>query len=257
MGNGYIVCFADEGKKNPVTLGPVVQYCTGMTRPDARRAVLKGHGLVADGLSQNQANGLVNALRDQGAEAFVVTEATVPRIGDVVRLHRVALAPEGLQMTVSMRERPIGVPWTALVAAVATQPELKQQSSGSHTYKDAVFVPGGGMVTVTKRESRRPQRREGPTATIALKNARGEVRAFEFNQQSADYGFLGGHMAPTQAANFGRFLQELARRAPHAYFTSGYLALAGGNRRDVSRVSGRAERLDYLRWALCCAARDE
>lgn len=247
MAESYIVCFAEEGKKNPVTLGPVVQECTGITRPDARRAVLKGHGLLAHGLSHEQAQGLVQALADEGEKAFCLAESAAPPVPRPVHVHRLSLEENGLLLKLDSRDRPAQVPWQALAAAICTQP--KPQQRGSRTYKDAAFVPGAGAVTVQRTE-RPAQREQLVTATLALRNSRGDVRAFDLNRHGGDYSCLAERMAPSQGVNFSLLLQELARRAPHAFFTAGYLAVAGGNRRAAMRVDGERERLDYLRWAV-------
>jgi hypothetical protein len=157
-------------------------------------------------------------------------------------------------MSVNMRQQQVTVPWQSVAAGICTRP-APGEGAKTRRYKDTAFVPGVGAVTVHKRESSRPRGQEVATASIALRNARGEVRGFDFNRRSADYAFLGADLQPSQAQNFSLFLRELARRAPHAHFTAGYLAMAGGNPRNVTRVNSRAERLGHLRWALCCAAR--
>jgi hypothetical protein len=248
----YIVCLARQGKQNPLVVGPLVQEYSGMTRADSRQAAMHGQGLLADGLDAGRARSLVGSLRQEGVECFAVRQSVAPPLEAATRMHRLRLAADGLEMCLTMRDRTVSVPWAALAAGICTMTEERKQRK--QTYKDTVYMPGGGVVTVKKHERSQSQPEE-VTVNIALRNSQGHVRAFEFGRQTPDYACLGDRMAATRTVNFERFLQELARRAPHAEFTAGYLAMAGGNRRDVPRVNSAARRLRHLRWALCCGAR--
>jgi hypothetical protein len=191
----------------------------------------------------------VGALRSKNVDAFAVPEALAPPVDRPTPLDGITLRPGGLSIALDSSNSTT-VPWNALVAGTCT---VQGRSASSADRR-------GGM-TLTRYEKTQPED-DGPTATIVLRNSRGDVRAFCFGKLVADYRFLGNRMEMSQAANFALLLREIAGRAPRAYFTESYRAVAGGDMVKANRVmkamdlADRPELLVHLRWAVCCGARD-
>ncbi len=60
-------------------------------------------------------------------------------------------------------------------------------------------------------------------------------------------------MQPGHEQNFELFLNDMLRWGGRAFFTEGFSAAARGDRLRVTKVVGKADYANYVRWALCCA----
>jgi hypothetical protein len=54
--------------------------------------------------------------------------------------------------------------------------------------------------------------------------------------------------------NFVLFLNDVLRWGVRAFFTTSFRAAARGDRMHVTKVVGKVDYANYVRWVLCCTA---
>jgi len=253
------VCIAEERKVNPLAVGPLIERFTGMSRADARHHAARGRGLVAEGLSLDTARNLVEALREEGIEAFALPAARVPGEVEEVRIVRVYSAEaDALHLETDAEGTVKAVPWPRVVAGVCTQ----AQFPGRRTVEVHVDRPipmataGMGAVWVPDTEAIRVQRPARPRVrvTLVLAGRAGTARTVSFDERQVRYAYLGERIRPTQRLNLGRLLDDVIAHCPRGFFPPGFRAAATGTAVRVPRMVGKLDYGHYVQWAICCAA---
>ncbi len=253
------VCLAREEKVNPITLGALFERYTGLSRLEARRYVVRSLGLLLEDVSLQTAGGIVEALREEDCEAFAVPAAAVPDVArelSLVRIYgvderalRIQTDPEG-----SIRS----VRWSTIAAGICTLCELERRTvteripdaTGGHVVSAVI---GGAYMAPTHRMRRR-QVEPVLRVTLVLRDKVGRAYLLPFTGDQVRYAYLGERMQASREQNLELMLQDVARRAPNAFWPAGYRAAAEGKRTRVTKLIGTVDEERYLRWALCCAA---
>lgn len=247
-----MVCAANESRRNPRLIGPLVEQYCGLMRQDAMVQVSRGMGILAEDLFPERAAQLVEDLAENGVEAFAVAQDSVPEPGPPAKLHRVVdVREESIVLQPVAGAEPQPVPWNALVAGVATQPQTAPPTNVTKT-STTVYVGNGRSVdvSVSKRSAVQPAKWN---AALVLRNRQGAVKVFGVTEKNVQFSYMGSRALPLAELSFPHFLEDVTRCAPHAFFTDGFRAAARGQRMRVTRVASPRHQENLVRWALCCA----
>jgi len=249
-----VVCCSAEQKANPFAAGPIVARHTGLSLPDARRQVVKGLGLLADGISMGVARQMVEELRGKGIEAFAVPVALVPAAAEERRVLRVYGADaEALRLETDAHGSVESVPWQRLAAGLCTRAAFMEPGEAELEVVEEPFSGGGGAVSRTTY--RRRENQPEPPARVTLVVLEGPARAslLSFNERQVRYAYLEARLRPGHEQNFELFLSDVLKWGGQAFFSASLRAAARGDRFHVIRVVGKIDYANHVRWALCCA----
>jgi hypothetical protein len=253
-----MVCCAREEKLNPIKIGPLVAAFSGLGNADARRKVVKSMGLLMDGMAMDTARGMVAALEEEGVEAFVVPATWVPD-PEELSFVRVYGADEGALRIQTDDEGSVkSVRWQAVVAGLCVRAAfgpLKTELRAVDTYAPVIGA-GIGVAAIPQRSFRMERRQEEAKvrAVLMLRHGARGAYALAFTEEQVRYSYLGERMKPNRAQNLALFLSDVLNWAGHAFFPAGFRAAAEGRRAHITKVLGKVDYDNYVRWTLCCAA---
>jgi len=252
------VCAAEEGRVNPLVAAPIICAMTGAIAAEVRVQVVKGKGLLAEGVPDPVARRLVAALRAAQVPVFAVDEAWVPRVErelPLIRVHDVTDA--GLHAQTDPRGTVRAVPWRTVAGAFCTKefmvrggpPELRAD------HKVGLGALALGMPMVTGRTAyhaaRRPAQPEA-RCTLLLRGSSGRLYSMQFSQSRVRYSYLGGRRGSGVRQNFALVLADIIRHCPHGFFPRSTRDVAAGRLHRIARLKARGDYERYLRWVLCC-----
>jgi hypothetical protein len=173
------------------------------TRLDAPTVARRAHGILIEGLDEDDARALQPALADAGIATVVVPGSALPRLPHPRHLHRAVPAPEGLTWF-SYFGRTKSCPWAALTVVALGHVRKRVQ----HLVRTT--IPGSDdQVAVTEPED--------PTtaADIVLDLvAPAEQLHFRIIADDFRYDFLGTSMLPRARANFPELVRVVMRHCP-------------------------------------------
>lgn len=255
-----MVCCAREEKLNPMKIGPLVAAFSGLGNGDARRKVVKSMGLLMDGMAMDTARGMVAALEEEGVEAFAVPAAWVPDPEELSFVRVYGADAGALRIQTDDQGSVKSVPWQAVAAGLCVRAAfgpLKTELRAVDTYS---YVPvvgvGTGVAAIPQRSFRMERRQEEPKVRVVLilRHSRRGAQALAFTEEQVRYAYLGERMKHNRAQNLVLFLNDVLNWAGHAFFPAGFRAAAEGRRARITRVLGKVDYDNYVRWTLCCAA---
>jgi ribosomal protein S27E len=250
-----LVCCAAEQKVNPLAAGAIVARHTGLSLSDARRQVVRGMGLLADGISMGVARQMVEELHAKGIEAFTVPVAWVPATVEERPMFRVYGADaEALRLQTDAHGASESVPWERLAAGLCTRAAFAELGEAELEVVEEPYSAGGGVIAhhVYRRKEHQPE----PAARVTLVLAEGPAKAslLSFSERQVRYAYLEERLQPGHEQNFKLFLNDVLRWGGDAFFAASFRAAARGDRMHVTKVVGKVDYAHYVRWALCCAA---
>jgi hypothetical protein len=256
-----LVCLANEQKVNPLAVGSLLEAFTGLETREARRRVVTGSGLLADGVSLDTARRLVDALAAQGVDAFALPANRFPKVAGQVRIVRVQGADEEALAVQVDRDGTIKtVSWPRVAAGIC----LKAKFGGEVTYEAqhhqgrAVAMPVGGVAMAAYSVPYTTYKRKTLEAelevSLVLRDAAGRAFMMGFRESQVRFAYLGDRVHPSREQNLAELLGDILRWAPHAFFPAGFRAVASGKRMRVTQLVGSMERENYVRWTIACAA---
>ncbi|MCK4283346.1 MAG: hypothetical protein KAX44_03430 [Candidatus Brocadiae bacterium] len=259
LGGGVaaLVCSAREQRINPLDAGPVIAAFTGKTPLDARRQVMRGMGILAEGLRLDSAREMVEVLERKGVEAFAMPAELVPAVERKLPLVCIYGADERALHVQPDREGTVrSVPWETVAAGICTQHELAGRAGRQHEAREKYTVGSIGMARIRIRSARPRPREERPEVqmTLALSDRAGRAYALAFTEHQVRYGYLEERLKPSGRQNLVLLLADVLKWAGRGFFPGRFRAAAEGRLAGIPKVVGKLDRNSYLRWAMCCAA---
>lgn len=213
-----LVCCVREEKVNVFDAGPFVEEFKGLTARKARRRIVQGKGILLEDVSLAVARTVVEGLGARGIEAFALPAAAVPAVERALSFVGVYGADErALHIQTDAQGTVESVPWAKLVAGTCVRPALEAK-----------------VVLVLRGRAGRP---------YLLPFAEGQVR----------YAYLEERMLPSQEQNLSLLLGDVLDWCGEAFFPAGFRAAARGDMASATKVLGKVEYDNYLRWTICCA----
>lgn len=257
-----IVCAEGDRQVNPLAAGPLVCAYAGLPSAEGRMQVRRGMGVLGEGLGPDAARGMVKALERKGVGAFAVPQKAIGSLQRVLRMQGVYEVAEDALYVQAGREGKIrSVGWSAVVAGVCIRSmfgrEKEVGSSRSSPTATYLAVPVGmGGVLRGGRRRRMPRHTPEPEleAVLVLQRSGGELCRLPFAESEVRYAYLGDQLKPSRAENFAQVLADVLRYAGTAFFPQGWKEAAEGHTERIRKVTGKLDRDNYVRWAVCCAA---
>lgn len=250
------VCVAEETKPNPVTLGPLLQSFTGVSKLEAANQVTHGMGVLADSLSPDTANNMVEALAEEGVEAFAVPRAAVPPLDRRISYNAIyGVDEDGLHVEMDSDGAIRSVGWAALVAGVC----VKDPSGPKHVrYRTerGPMVPTIHGPARGRLKFRKEVKNEEPPLQVVLllQDGSGNLHVLRVTEDDVRYAYLGDRLMPSREHNFVQFMSDLLDWSG-AFFPASFRRVAGGALLRARKTAGKVRRQNYLHWAACCAVR--
>ncbi len=257
-----IVCAEGDRQVNPLTAGPLICAYAGVPSAEGRLQVRRGMGVLGEGLSAGAARGMVKALERKGVRAFAVPQNAVGSLERVLAMQCIhEAARDALYVQVGREGRIRSVGWSAVVAGVCMKGMFggDRQAGSSHASSSAVYLAmpmGMGGVLRSGRRRKMPRHTPEPQleATLVLRRSGGEFCRLAFAESQVRYAYLGDRLRPNRAENFALLLGDVLHYAKSAFFPEGWRAAAEGHTERIRKVTGKLDRDNYVRWAVCCAA---
>lgn len=251
----YVVYVQDDQRFNPLAVGPLVSEATGVNPAQAKMDVVRGHGVLAEGVAAEVAADLAKRLTNIQVPARVVPMSAVPLVErelPLIRVHDVAA--DGLTLQVDPRGTLRSLPW-ALVAAVfctreAPAPRAPARFPGAGDYYGDA---GGRRAWIGASGPARAQARP-VVCSLLVRGRRGSLYSMKFDELGVNYNYLGERRGPSGSRNFALFLSDVMRRCPQAVAPASARAVAAGHGDRAVVVRDRSDYERYQRWVLCCAA---
>jgi len=252
-----LVCCVREQKLNPRSIGRLVSSFTGLVQRDAAMQVTHGMGILAEGLAPDTATHMVEALGEEGIEAFTLPVARVPELLEPVQYRAIFDADEeALHVQVDAEGTVRALKWDAVVAGVCTKERFGGRRKVEYGRDVAVAAAGLYGVPAPARLGRRRRvtEVEAPVMlSLALRDNQGRLHRMTVAPRQVRYAYLGERLTANREANFARFLADVAKWATHAFFPTSYRQVAAGHWTRVVTTVGKVDYENYLRWAVCCA----
>ena len=251
-----IVCTRDDEQFNPLAVSPIIQEMTGAPAVDVRQQVVRGQGVLAEGMPAPQARDLAARLSGLQVPVFAVAEDAVPVVERRILFNRIDGAQdEALQVLTDNRGTVKSIPWLALLAAFCTQEHVVL--GGPTELEKHTEVVAIGYRVASSHTAYRAARR--PTAspiecTLLVRGTSGSVLSLRFAERKVRYTYLGPRQQSSCAQNFALFLGDLMRYGPLTFFPASTRAVAAGQRTKVAKLKDKRDYDRYLRWVLCCVA---
>jgi len=254
------VCARDDVHVRTAEAAGPISSVTGRPPLEVKLQLVRGMGILAEGVAADTARTLVERLEAQGVPAFAVAQRRVPRIArDLPMLRILGAGPGRLQIQTDARGGSRGVGWGALAAGFCTKRHVVR--GGPTTLEvnaDVRFVPftTTSPVAVTRRTYRAARREPDPDieCTFLLRGKTGNLYSLRFTEKQVRYTYLGPKIKPSSAQNFGIFLTDVIRHCPHAFFPAATRAVAAGDKLRAARLKREGDNQRYLEWVLCCLA---
>lgn len=253
-----LVCCVREEKVNVFDAGPFVEEFSGLTAREARRRVVQGKGILLEDVSLAVARTVVEGLGARGIEAFALPVAAVPGVERALSLVCVYGADErALHIQTDAQGTVESVPWAKLVAGTCVRP-ASLRAAGMELAADTsapVVTAGLGFGLPRRRRYRRKPRRPALEAKVVLvlRGRAGRPYLLPFAQGQVRYAYLEERMLPSQEQNLSLLLGDVLDRCGEAFFPAGFRAVARGDMARATKVVGKVEYDNYLRWTICCA----
>ena len=254
------VCARDDVRVRTVEAAEPISGLTGRSPLEVKLQLVRGMGVLAEGVAADTARTLVERLEAQGIPAFAVDRRRVPRVARNLPMVRILGAEPGrLQIQTDARGGSRDIGWGALAAGFCTKRHVVR--GGPTTLEvdaDVAFVPftTSAPVAVTRRTYRAARREPEPDmeCTLLLRGKTGNLYSLRFTEKQVRYTYLGPKIKPSSAQNFGIFLTDVIRHCPHAFFPAATRAVAAGGKLRAARLKRDGDYQRYLEWALCCLA---
>ncbi len=254
-----LVCCVREEKVNVFDAGPLVEEFSGLTARDARRRVVQGKGILLEDVSLAVARTVVEGLGARGIQAFALPAAAVPAVERALSLVRVYGADErALHIQTDAQGTVESVPWAKLVAGTCVRPASLRAAGMELEAADTsvpVVTAGLGFGLLRRRRYRRKPRRPALEAKVVLvlRGRAGRAYLLPFAEGQVRYAYLGERMLPSQEQNLSLLLGDVLDWCGEAFFPAGFRAAARGDMASATKVLGKVEYDNYLRWTICCA----
>ncbi len=253
-----LVCCVREQKVNPLEVGPIVRAFTGLPLTDARRQVAKGKGILAEGISLDRARDMADALGSKGVEVFACPAEVVPAIEKELAAQLIYGADEqALHIQVDAGGTIKSVLWESLAAGMCTREQFFRGGALSPQTEEVetVYIDTQYGVAVEQRMRHEPRERDADfRITFILKGPAGRVYLLPVDERHVRYAYLGDRLKSGVRQNLAQFLADVLDWASGAFFPEGMRAAARGQFERVTKVVGKVDFDNYLRWTLCCAA---
>jgi hypothetical protein len=126
--SGFVVLLPDERPLDPRVYGDLVAARTGLTKLEARLAVRKGCGILLEGLPEDAARAIVEALAARGIAARGLPVSALPLLPPPQRVVAIEEA-DGLPLFRAASGESLAVPWEAfglVHAGAVVQQEYRQ-----------------------------------------------------------------------------------------------------------------------------------
>ena len=251
-----MVCAREDQPVNPLVAALLICELTGGQAVDVRQQVVRGRGVLAEGVPAARAAELAARLSGALMPAFAVAEDAVPVVERRILFNRIDGAQDGaLQVLTDNRGTVKPIPWPAVHAAFCTQ-EHVVLGGPTELEKHTEEVAIGYRVASTHTAYRAAKR---PTAsptecTLLVHGTSGSLFSMRFAERKVRYAYLGPRQQSSCAQNFGLFLGDLMRYSPPTFFPASTRAVAAGQRTKVAKLKDKRDYDRYLRWVLCCVA---
>lgn len=250
-----IVCTRDDEQVNPLAVGPIVREMTGAPAIDVRRPVVRGQGVLAEGVPAAKAGELAARLSGLQVPAFAVAEEAMPVVERDLHIITVRGATDdALQVQVDFHGTVTPLAWRAVLAGFSSKEQprvISQPEPEEHMY----FVGGGPAVASGSRFKSRAAKREARTdveCTLLVRGRSGSAYTMRFADRKVRYNYLGSRRQSSMARNFALFLTDVIRRCPDAFFPASTQAVAAGQMLKVAKMQQPGDYERYLKWVLCC-----
>jgi hypothetical protein len=138
----YSVVLKEDVAVDPRTYGALLAPVLGLTLVDARMAVRRGSGLVAENLPEEDARRIAAAFEADGLACWCVPSASLPPARAPRRVTAIEALPEGLCCSLQDQPAPQTVPWDRIAAVsigLVLVPELQEEIAGIRK-KDVAVV---------------------------------------------------------------------------------------------------------------------
>jgi hypothetical protein len=184
----------------------------GLNAIDAKVRLHGLPGLLPDQMTEPVAARLAAAIRELGVEAQPVQDHELPALEHAPTVHHVRCTTEGLELvgTTGALEETLPWPWFALISIADVPLEAVRHYRVNPT---AVIRAGPGRVSPPTLD--KPAVR-GAEMWIVCEQP---FRAIHIDHREMNYEYLGDRKAGSAAANFAVLVDDLARHAPHVYWT--------------------------------------
>lgn len=255
-----VICCAREQKVNPLDVGPLVEGFTGLSRRDALTQVTRGMGILAVGVGPDSAEAMVEALAEHGVEAYAFPMPAEPPVARKLKISRIYGADEeALHVQTDASGAVKTMPWSKLTAGMCTQERFGRGPTRERQVerRPVMYSAGFGMPAVAWRTVRKTTRRmDKPKmrVTLVLRDESGRAYLMPFGERQVRYAYLGERIKTGSAQNLSVFLSDVLRWGSPAFFPAGFRAAAQADAHHVTRLVGKRDAENYLRWTLCCAA---
>ncbi len=252
-----LVCCVREAKINPLAAGPLVEAYCGLQKREAMMQAAQGMGILAEGIAADTAENMIEALAEEGVEAFAFPASMLPEVVRQVDIGRIYDASDdALHVQVDREGTVKSISWSRIAAGYCTQEKF-----GGKVVKERIdsgptlYYARGGVGRITTGPRYRRRREEaGLMVTLVLRDAEGRAYTMPFNERKVRYAYLGDRAKPTSRLNLALLLGDVMQWAGHAFFPEGFRAVARGDSQQVTKITGRLAADNYRKWVLCMAA---
>ncbi len=205
----HYALFLHEAKVlDPERVASGIEAVSSLTRADAPILAQRGHGVLIDGLSHDDARAAQAGLADHEVAAEVVEQSWLMLPYPLV-CRKVVCTPQALRVY-DFYGGATEVPWQRLaVLATGFFPESRRVK-----VEDAKVLAGQGRYTVKVIEAKYKFR---DTDRLVLDLVlRGPSERIRIISDEFDYSYLGSRRVQSSPDNFKNLVADLARHAPHA-----------------------------------------
>ena len=139
----YSVVLKEDVAVDPRTYGALLAPVLGLTVVDARMAVRRGSGIVAENLPEADARRIAAALEADGLGCWCVPSESLPPARAPRRVTSIETLREGLRCSLQDQPAPQTVPWDRIAAVsigLVLVPELQEEISGIRNKDRAVVT---------------------------------------------------------------------------------------------------------------------
>jgi hypothetical protein len=224
---------------------------TALTAADARQAARHQYGVIAEGLAEEDARALQQALAGLGLTAAVIDQAELPLLPPAKSIRRVDCLPEALQLYDGMgRMRTIA--WDAVLLVAAGNVGYLKEVTTVAPGAPHIHVAGiGGQVVYADTDPPERERREVSTSQMVVEiHTTIDPYRYQAKLPGLLFTYLGPCLTNDHDTNLRMVLGDLLRLAPQALMNRGASMLTQDPPQSVvynSRVDFEKE-LRWLRW---------
>ncbi|MBI1310625.1 hypothetical protein GC176_04890 [bacterium] len=192
-------------------MAAVLSESLGLNRVDAKIHAAHLPGLLADRLTNEQAEIVVAAVRQLGVAAAAVAQSDVPQLNHPETIHRAACLDDGLEIIGLSGARSGFIAW----------PDLEFISVGYVPLEGAHHYAPESPVVLHSAPHEVEEQSEGVAVSgpVCWFIARNPQRIYFLNHSRMNYDYLADRKSSSAAANFSEFLTDLTGSATTAYLT--------------------------------------